>query len=75
VGALGTLFPKPQRCYLGFGDPVDLAEYKGKTPSKKQQQIIRATVAEQIETQLAELLFYREQHKGEDSLLRRFLSL
>ena len=23
VGSLGTLFPKPQRCYLGFGQPVN----------------------------------------------------
>lgn len=75
VGALGTWLPKPQRCYLGFGDPIDLAEYKGRTPTKKQQQNIRAKVAEQIETQLAELLFYRQQHKGQDSLLRRILTL
>jgi len=75
VGALGTFFPKPQRCYMSFGDPIDLATYKGRTPTKKQQQQIRAKVAEQIETQLAELLFYREQHKGEESLLRRILTL
>jgi len=75
VGALGSLLPKPQRCYLGFGEPVDLARYKGRTPTKKEQKSIRAEVAEQIETQLAELLFAREQHKGEDGLLRRLLTL
>jgi 1-acyl-sn-glycerol-3-phosphate acyltransferase len=75
VGALGTLLPKPQRCYIGFGEPIDLASYAGRMPTKKQQQSIRAEVAEQIETQLAELLFTREQHRGEDSLLRRLLSL
>ncbi|MCB1702803.1 MAG: acyltransferase family protein [Pseudomonadales bacterium] len=75
LGALGSLFPKPQRCYLGFGEPIDLANYEGRTLTKKQQQAIRAEVAEQIETQLAELLFTREQHKGDDSLLRRMLSI
>jgi len=75
VGALGTPFPKPQRCYLGFGEPINLGQYKGKTLTKKRLQTIRAQVAEQIETQLAELLFAREQHKGKDSLLRRFLTL
>ena len=75
VGALGTPFPKPQRCYLGFGEPINLAQYKGKTLTKKRLQTIRAQVAEQIETQLAELLFAREQHKGKDSLLRRILTL
>ncbi len=75
VGALGTWIPKPQRCYLGFGEPIDLANYEGRTPTKKEQQTIRASVAEQIETQLAELLFAREQRRGEDSLLRRLLSI
>ncbi len=75
VGALGTPFPKPQRVDLGFGDPIDLSQYKGRTPTKKQQQAIRDEVAEQIETQLAELLFTRTQHRGGDSLLRRLLTL
>jgi len=75
VGALGTPFPKPQRCYLGFGEPINLTQYKGKTLTKKRLQTIRGQVAEQIETQLAELLFAREQHKGKDSLLRRILTL
>ena len=75
IGALGTLLPKPQRCYIGFGEPVDLAAEKGKRLGKKRLREIRAMVAEQIETQLAELLFTREQHKGNDSLLRKILTL
>jgi 1-acyl-sn-glycerol-3-phosphate acyltransferase len=75
IGALGTPLPKLQRCYLGFGEPVDLSAHKGRTPTKKQQQAIRDEVAEQIETQLTELLFAREQHRGDDSLLRRLLSI
>lgn len=75
VGALGTFFPKPQRCYLGFGEPIDLAAEKGRRLGKKRLQTIRAQVAEQIETQLAELLFTRAQNKGRDSLLRRILTL
>lgn len=75
IGALGTLLPKPQRCYIGFGEPIDLAKYSGKTPTKKQQQTIRSEVAEQIETQLAELLFTRTQRRGQDGLLRRLLTI
>ncbi|RLA48618.1 MAG: acyltransferase [Gammaproteobacteria bacterium] len=75
LGLLGTLIPKPQRCYLGFGEPIKLARYKDKTLTKRRQQIIRGEVAEQIETQLAQLLFAREQHKGQDSLLRRLLTI
>jgi 1-acyl-sn-glycerol-3-phosphate acyltransferase len=74
-GALGTFLPKPQRCYLGFGEPIDLSAEKGRRPGKKRLLDIRAQVAEQIETQLAELLFAREQHKDQDSLLRRILTI
>ncbi len=75
VGALGTLFPKPKRCYIGFGDPVDLARYEGRTPTRKQQQAIREEVAAGIEDQLAQLLFLRAQRGNRDGLLRRVLSL
>ena len=75
VGALGTLFPKPQRIYLGFGEPIDLSAYAGRTPTKKQQREIRQTVADQIEEQLAEMLFLRTQQRGEEGLLRRLLTI
>ena len=75
IGALGSFLPKPQRCYLGFGEPIDLARYKGRTPTKREQKSIRAAVAEEIETQLAELLFTREQEKGKDGFMRRLLSI
>jgi 1-acyl-sn-glycerol-3-phosphate acyltransferase len=74
LGSLGTLFPKPQRCYLGFGKPINLSRYKGKTLSKRTLYRVRAQVAEQIEMQLAELLSVREKHKGDDSMLRRLLT-
>jgi 1-acyl-sn-glycerol-3-phosphate acyltransferase len=75
LGSLGTLFPKPQRCYLGFGKPINLSRHRGKTLSKKTLHRVRTQVAEQIEMQLAELLAVREQHKDSDSLLRRLLTL
>jgi 1-acyl-sn-glycerol-3-phosphate acyltransferase len=75
VGALGTLFPKPKRCYIGFGEPVDLSRFKGRTPTPKQQRSIRDQVAAQIEAQLSQLLFARAQHGNGDGLLRRVLSL
>jgi 1-acyl-sn-glycerol-3-phosphate acyltransferase len=75
VGSLGTLFPKPQRCYLGFGKPVNLSKYKGKTLTKKNLHAIRDTIAEQIETQLAQLLITREQNRSKEGLLRRLLTL
>ncbi len=75
VGALGTLLPKPQRCYIGFGEPIDLARFEGRTPTKKQQQSIRDEVADAIEAQLSQLLFLRAQNRGKDGLLRRLLTI
>ena len=56
-GTMGSLFPRPQRCYTQFGEPVDLSKYKGKTLTKKQLNNIRGEVAEQIEDMLQQLLF------------------
>ena len=74
TGLLGSLIPKPQRCYIGFGQPVDLSALKGKTPGKKKLQSLRAEVAEEIEQQLNDLLLLRAQRKDKDSMLRRLLT-
>jgi 1-acyl-sn-glycerol-3-phosphate acyltransferase len=74
-GALGSLIPKPQRCYLQFGEPVETSAYVGKKPTKKQLQSLRDQVGGQIESMLADLLLLREQHRGEDGLLRRLLTI
>lgn len=75
LGSLGTLLPKPQRCFMGFGEPINLSRYKGKNITQKTLQTVRAQVADQIKQQLSELLVTREQHKADDSLLRRLLTL
>lgn len=75
VGALGSLIPKPQACFLGFGQPINLDSYQNRKPTKAQLKRIRSEVAEQIEEQLAELLLLREQSRREDGFLRRLLTL
>jgi 1-acyl-sn-glycerol-3-phosphate acyltransferase len=75
LGALGSLFPKPQHCYIQFGEAVDLSAYRGKKLGKKQLQTFRQRVATDIEEMLAELLRYRESHRREDGLLRRLLTV
>lgn len=75
VGAMGSIIPKPQRCYLGFGQAINLSEYKDKTLSKKKAKLIRAHVAAEVEEQLSDMLLLREQNKSSDGLLRRLLTL
>jgi len=74
TGLMGSWLPKPQRCFLGFGQPLDLAALKGKKLGKKKLQSLRREVAGEIEGQLCELLRVREQHRGEDGLLRKLLT-
>ena len=74
VGLFGTLIPKPQRCYVQFGDPVDLSEFKGKKLSQKQQKDIRSDVADSIEQMISALFLRRAQFREKDNILRRFLT-
>ncbi len=74
VGALGTLFPKLQRCYIGFGEAVDLSTHQGKTLSAARMRAIRDRVALAIEQQLSELLLAQKQDREQEGLLRRILS-
>lgn len=75
AGALGSLFPKLQRCYFQFGEPMDLAAYAGKNNSKGTLLKIRDEVATQIEDMLPQLLHLRAQQSSDAGFLRRLLSI
>jgi 1-acyl-sn-glycerol-3-phosphate acyltransferase len=75
LGALGSLLPKPQACYIGFGKPVNLARYKGKELTRRQLQNLRGRVAKEVEEQVAQMLLLREQNRASDGLLRRLLTV
>ncbi len=74
LGALGSWFPKPQRCYIGLGKPVDLSALKDKKVTPAKLRSIRNKVAKAIEQQLQDLLAQREQQRSKDGLLRRLLT-
>ncbi|MDJ0878838.1 MAG: lysophospholipid acyltransferase family protein [Halieaceae bacterium] len=74
LGALGTPFPKPQRCYIQFGEPLNLATYRGKRLSKKALLGIRDEVAGQIEAMLPELFALRDEGRNSQGWLRRLLT-
>jgi 1-acyl-sn-glycerol-3-phosphate acyltransferase len=73
-GVFGSLLPKPYRVYIKFGKAIDLAEYKGQTLSKPRMHSIRSEVAAEIEDSISDLLEIRDSEKGNESLLRRFLT-
>lgn len=74
MGMFGTLLPKPQKCYIQFGEPVDLSKYEGKTPTKKQQMAVRETVASSIESMISSLFLKRAQEKAKFRMWRRLLT-
>ena len=74
-GALGTALPRPQACYLSFGDPLDLPAPGKKPASKSALQRWRSTVAERIENEIADMLLERERTRHELGFLRRLASL
>ncbi len=74
MGMLHSLFPKLQRCLVGFGKPMDLSRYAGKRqPAKAQLVKLRDQLASELEKQIAELLVARVALQQEDGLLRRIL--
>jgi len=73
-GLFGSLWPKPQRCYLGFGEPLRLAQYEGCVPDDAVVKELRDEVAGRIESQISQLLLKRTQHHEKDGWLRRVLT-
>ena len=74
-GVLGTLLPKPERSYMGLGEPIDLSKYKGQELSESVQLRLRKKVSDSLEGVLAELLLIQSQQKPNDGLLRKLLTL
>ena len=74
-GVFNTLIPKPQHCYLAFGEPIEVPDRRGrKGLSERIQKSIRKQVAGAVESLVADMLAMRSEHRGEDSALRRLLT-
>ncbi|NIB40974.1 acyltransferase family protein [Pseudomaricurvus alkylphenolicus] len=74
-GALGSWLPKPQHCYIKFGDAIDLSNLKDQKLSPQKMRATRSKVAHSIETMIGELLVLREQNRSGDALWRRLLRI
>jgi len=74
-GVLSTLLPKPQHCYLAFGEPVSVPHYPGnKTIPKSVLNRVRDDTAASIDTMLRDMLLRRTQEKRNDGYIRRLLT-
>ena len=73
-GLFNTLLPKPQRCFLAFGEPIEVPDRRGKTVSKAVQQSVRQQTAAAVESLVAEMLLKRTREKHTEGALRRYLT-
>ncbi len=74
IGLFGTLIPKPQKCYLQFGEPLDLSKYKGKRLAKKTMVNLRQQVADEIISMIQPLIDKRDAEQLQSGHIRRFLT-
>ena len=74
-GLFSTLLPKPQHCYLAFGEPIEMPEYRSKgTVPKAVLKEVRQETADSIDTLLRDMLLLRAQEKENEGSIRRFLT-
>ena len=74
-GVFNTWIPKPQHCFLAFGEPIEVPDRRGKKGvSERIQKSIRKQTADSIESLVKEMLAMRTRHRSEDGTLRRFLT-
>lgn len=73
-GLFNTLLPKPQRCFLAFGEPIEVPDCRGKSVSRAVQKSVRAQTAESVETLVADMLLMRAQNKHSEGAIRRYLT-
>lgn len=73
-GLFNTLLPKPEPCYLAFGEPIKVPDCSGKSVSKKIQNSVRNATAESVESLVSDMLLLRSQDKQNQGFVRRLLT-
>ena len=74
-GMFNTLIPKPQHCYLAFGEPIEVPDRRGKKGiSKRIQKSVRKQTADSIESLVLEMLTMRTAGRSDDNIFRRLLT-
>lgn len=74
VRGLGpTLFPRPERFFFSFGEPIDTTRFQGDYQDRDALRALRHEVEEALKTQIGILLFVLDQDR-DDSYWRRLLN-
>ena len=73
-GLFNTLLPKPERCFLAFGEPIDVPDCRGRAVSTAIQRSVREQTANSVESLVADMLLLRVQDRHNEGFVRRLLT-
>lgn len=73
-GLFNTLLPKPERCFLSFGEPIEVPDCRGKKVSMAIQKSVRQQVATEVESLVSDMLMMRARNKHHEGMIRRLLT-
>jgi 1-acyl-sn-glycerol-3-phosphate acyltransferase len=73
-GVFNTLLPRPERCYLAFGEPIEVPRARGRTVSQAIQTRVRDKTADSVNSLVGDMLLLRAQNKHLDGPVRRLLT-
>jgi 1-acyl-sn-glycerol-3-phosphate acyltransferase len=73
-GLFNTLLPKPERCFLAFGEPIEVPDCSGKNVSKAIQKSVRTQTSDAVESLVSDMLLMRAQTKHNEGMVRRLLT-
>jgi 1-acyl-sn-glycerol-3-phosphate acyltransferase len=73
-GLFNTLLPKPERCFLAFGEPIEVPDCSGTKVSRAIQKTVRQLTADGVESLISDMLLMRAQNKHNEGTIRRLLT-
>jgi 1-acyl-sn-glycerol-3-phosphate acyltransferase len=73
-GLFSSLLPRPQHCYLAFGEPVDIPEHRDEAMPEQLQHSLREEIAGRVEDLIRDMLLLRTQQRQSEGWLRRMLT-
>ncbi len=73
-GLFNTLIPRPEPCYLAFGDAIEVPDCRGRKVSMAIQKAVREETADAVESLVSDMLLMRSQNKHKQGAIRRLLT-
>jgi 1-acyl-sn-glycerol-3-phosphate acyltransferase len=73
-GMFNTLIPRPEPCFLAFGEPIEVPDCRGKRVTKAIQKSVQEQTADAVESLVSDMLLMRAQNEQSEGVIRRLLT-